>query len=135
MIAYLRGEPGADAVEALLIEGPEPCMAHVVNLCEVYYRAIRLSDEASAASIIEDLKGKGLLIREDLDESFWQSVGRYKADMKSVPLADCFVVALARRTGAEAVTADYPDFEPIKERGICRVKFIRPKRPSPGQAS
>jgi predicted nucleic acid-binding protein len=135
MIAYLRGETGADIVEALLVEDAEPCMAHVINLCEVYYLAIRLSDEASAASIIEDLKSKGLVVREDFDQSFWQTVGRYKAVMRSVPLADCFVAALANRTGAEAVTTDHDDFGPIKERGICRVTFIRPKRQTPGQAS
>ncbi len=125
MIAYLRGEPGADVVEALLVEDTEPCMAHVVNLCEVYYRAIRLSNEASAASAIEDLKSKNLIVRDDFDESFWRTVGRHKAEMTSVPLADCFVVALANRTNAEAVTTDYDDFGPIKKQGICRVKFIR----------
>lgn len=135
MIAYLRGETGADTVEALLIEDTAPCMAHVVNLCEVYYRAIRLSDEASAASIIEDLKSKGLVIRDDLDQSFWQTVGRYKADMKSVPLADCFVAALANRTGAEAITTDHDDFGPIKKQGLCQVRFIRPKRQTPGPTS
>jgi len=38
-----------------------------------------------------------------------------------VPLADCFVVALANRTDAEVVTADHPDFDPIEEQGNCRV--------------
>jgi predicted nucleic acid-binding protein len=125
MIAYLRGEIGADTVEALLVDDAEPCMAHAVNLCEVYYRAMRLSDEGSAASMIEDLKNMGLIVREDLDEPFWRTVGGYKADMRGVPLPDLFVVALANRTDAEAVTADHPDFDPISVQGICRVRFIR----------
>ena len=125
LIAYLRGETGADAVEALLADNAEPCMAHAVNLCEVYYRAIRLSGEGAAASMIEDLKNMGLIVREDLDEWFWRTVGKHKADMRSVPLADCFVVTLANRTDAEAVTADHPDFDPISVQGLCRVRFIR----------
>lgn len=45
--------------------------------------------------------------------------------MSSIPLADCFVVALANRLDADAMTADHPDFDPIAENGICRVTFIR----------
>ncbi len=35
VIAFLRGEEGADAVTSLLLN--EDCMAHAVNLCEIYY--------------------------------------------------------------------------------------------------
>jgi predicted nucleic acid-binding protein len=126
MIAYLRGETGADVVEALLVDNAEPCMAHVVNLCEVYYRAIMRSNKASAASSIEDLKSMGLIVSDDFDEPFWRIVGEYKAHMdNSVPLADCVVAALADRIDAEAVTADHPDFERIEAQGLCRVRFIR----------
>jgi hypothetical protein len=34
-------------------------------------------------------------------------------------------VALAERNGAEVVTADRGDFEPVARSGVCRVKFIR----------
>lgn len=125
MIAYLRGEPGADEVESRLEDDSELCVAHAVNLCEVYYKAHRRSGEAGASSAIQALKTMGLLVRQDLDESFWRDVGRHKAIIDSVPLADCFVVALANRLDAEAVTADHPDFDPIKERGVCKVMFIR----------
>lgn len=126
IIAYLRDEPGANEVEARLEDDSESCVAHAVNLCEVYYKAISFSsDEESAVSAIQDLKAEGLVVREDLDEAFWLEVGRYKANIMSLPLADCFVVALTNRLDAEAVTADHPDFDPIKERGICRVAFIR----------
>jgi predicted nucleic acid-binding protein len=125
MIAYLRDEPGADTVEDALTNDEQPCVAHAVNVCEVYYRAVRRSDETKAASAIEDLVGMGLVVRDDLDADFWIAVGNYKASMPSVPLADCFVVALANRLDAEALTADHPDFDPIAKQGICRVTFIR----------
>jgi predicted nucleic acid-binding protein len=126
MIAYLRDETGADIVQDLLFDNTELCMAHAINLCEVYYKLVRYTDEDGVRSAIQDLlEAKGLVVREDLDEAFWIDVGRHKAAIGSVPLADCFVVALANRTDAEVVTADHPDFDPMEEQGLCRVKFIR----------
>lgn len=125
ILAYLRGEPGAGAVQDLLSDDDEPCVIHAVNMCEVYYSAVRRSDTAGAAEVIQDLAGTGLVVREDLDTEFWKDVGDIKAHMPSLPLADCFVVALAIRLDAHAVTADHADFDPIQEQDICRVTFIR----------
>ena len=100
-------------------------MAHAINLCEVYYKLRRYEAEDEVRSAMQEFSNYGLLVREDLDETFWLDVGNHKAAMKSVPLADCFVVTLAKRADAEAVTADHPDFDPIVEQGICRVSFIR----------
>jgi uncharacterized protein with PIN domain len=125
MIAYLRGETGADEVESRLEDDAEPCVAHAINLCEVYYKAIGRSGVDAAESVVQDLREQGLVVREDLDEAFWRSVASYKATMNHLPLADCFVVALANRIDAEALTADHPDFDPIAERQLCRVTFIR----------
>jgi predicted nucleic acid-binding protein len=123
MIAYLRDEDGAEVVEGHLV-GDEKCMTHAVNLCEVYYDFIRAEDEDTAKSAIEDLKGDGLVVRDDIEESFWQEVGRYKAANR-VSLADCFAIALANRNDARVVTSDHHEFDPIKEQGICEVEFIR----------
>ena len=110
-------------------------IVHAVNLCEVYYRTIRTSDEGYAMSALADLKQFGLIVRDDFDEAFLLTVGRHKAKMRSVPLADFCAAELANRTGAEVVTADHDDFGPIREQGICRVRFIRPKRQTPDPAS
>jgi uncharacterized protein with PIN domain len=125
MIAYLRGEPGADELESRLQDDSEPCVTHAINMCEVYYKAVRRSGVDAAESAIQDLQDQGLVVREDLDKAFWRDVGQHKANVSSIPLADCFVVALANRLDAEAMTADHPDFDPIAERGLCRVAFIR----------
>ena len=134
IIAYLRGEPGADTVEDLLANDDELCMVHAINLCETFYKMRRHADESEVLSALQDFSDR-IVVRTDFDQPFWLDVGRYKAPMRSTPLADCFVVALANREGAEAVTADYEDFEPIQAQGLCRVRFIRPKRQSPDQAS
>ncbi len=100
--------------------------AHAINLCEVYYKAVRrCSGVGAAESAVQDLRDQGLVVREELDEAFWREVGQHKASVSSIPLADCFVVALANRLDADAMTADHPDFDPIAENGICRVAFIR----------
>jgi PIN domain nuclease of toxin-antitoxin system len=37
IIAFLKGEAGADVVENALLDRGSQCMAHAINLCEVYY--------------------------------------------------------------------------------------------------
>lgn len=124
MIAYLRGEEGADVIEAHL-KGTEECVAHSVNLCEVYYDFVRAGGEKTAKSAIRDLEDEGLSARADLDPAFWQEVGRLKGTLGRISLADCFAVALTNRIGARVATTDHHEFDRIANEGICRVEFIR----------
>jgi PIN domain nuclease of toxin-antitoxin system len=124
IVAFLRSEPGAEIVKELLIVDPPRCMVHAVNLCEVYYGFLSRSDEAAAALAIETVRSIGVIVREDMDDAFWQQAGRYKARFR-IPLADAFALSLADRFGAEVVTSDRGDFEPIAESGAYRVTFIR----------
>jgi PIN domain nuclease of toxin-antitoxin system len=125
MIAYLRGEPGADVVEALLLDKNNSCVAHAVNICEVFYDFMRAADENAAHTAIADLESMGLVVREDMDSQFWQQAGKYKATIKKVSLADCFAMALTNRIQANLYTSDHHEFDPIAASGICSVKFIR----------
>ena len=100
-------------------------MAHAINLCEVYHKFMKWGSKNEAKTAIQDLQAEGLVIREDLDESLWLAAGDLKATMRELPLADCFLVALANRIGSEAVTADHLDFDPVASRGFCQVRFIR----------
>ncbi len=124
MIAYLKDEDGAEVVERYLA-GDEECIAHLVNLCEVYYEYLRDEDEEAATSVIEDLKGDGLEVRDDLDEPFWREVGRLKATPVRISLADCFLIALSNRTAARVVSSDHHELDAVAEQGICEVEFIR----------
>src|SRR6185437_7845577 len=103
--------------------GADSCIAHAINLCEVYYDFFRSSDEATAKSAIADLEDLGLIVREDMDRAFWQEVRRYKATNK-VSLADCVAIALANRAGGEVATSDHHEFDAIAMGGVCRVRFI-----------
>jgi PIN domain nuclease of toxin-antitoxin system len=124
LIAYLRGEVGAAIVDALLRDPKAECLIHAVNLCEVYYQLIRDSDEASARQVIVDLKAAGLIVRNDMDEHCWQSVGQLKA-RGGISLADCFCITLAIRVSGEVVTSDHREFDPLVPLGLCPILFIR----------
>jgi PIN domain nuclease of toxin-antitoxin system len=124
MIAYLRQEPGAPVVDATVRDPAHLCLAHAVNLCEVFYDFLRVTDETTAEAAIQDLFSVGVQCREDLDAPFWKDVGRLKAP-GGVSLADCFCVALARRFHATVLTSDHNEFDPVAAQGLCVVQFIR----------
>ncbi len=124
LLAYLRSEKGAEVVEVLLMDGETECHAHAVNLCEVYYDTVREFGRTRALAAVELLMQAGANLRDDMDPDYWQSVGDYKAP-GGVSLADCFCIALSNRLGADVVTADRHEFEPLAAKGVCTPKFIR----------
>lgn len=124
IIAYLRDEEGADAVEAVLIDDND-CVVHAINLCEVYYDCVRRDGIARADTLIEDLVSSGLVTRDDMDTRLWKSAASFKADLARVSLADCFAMALTHRLNAELVTSDHREFDPIAVQGLCPIRFIR----------
>jgi len=124
MIALLLQEPGEDVVWAHLLEKEATCLAHSMNLCEVFYNFYRESGEAAATGAIEDLKWLGILERNDLDEEFWREVGILKGTHR-VSLADCCAVALTKRVGGTLLTSDHHEFDQLATLGICPITFIR----------
>jgi predicted nucleic acid-binding protein len=124
MVAYLAGEPGALVVDSLLNDPNALCYAHVVNLCEVFYDALRTTSERQARQTIADLYAAGVMERRDLSRPFWHSVGRLKA-RGGISIADCFGIALAQKLGGEIVTSDHHEFDPLVPLGIVAIRFIR----------
>jgi PIN domain nuclease of toxin-antitoxin system len=124
MLAYLRAEPGGNLVREIIVDSDEVCIAHSVNLCEVYYDMIRGADRATAEAAVGDLLAAGVVERPDMDPDFWRAAGSIKAGGR-ISLADCFCIALAQRVSGEVVTSDRKEFQPILARGLCAVHFIR----------
>ena len=125
MIAFLRDEPGANVVENLLADPSQPCVAHSINLCEVYYDFIRTVGVRRARAALNDLGKIGVKSRRDISRDFCDDVGELKGTIKRVSLADCFAIALARKLDAEIVTSDHHEFDAIAQAKWCRVRFIR----------
>lgn len=125
MIALANNELGADVVAGLLDDPQHECCAHAINLCEVYYDAIRRSSEAQARKLITELSGLGVIERRDLDAVFWQQAGRLKAVHRRVSLADCCALALTLRLGGELVTSDHHELDALAAAGVCPINFFR----------
>ena len=124
MIAFLRGEPGADVVENALLDATSDCMVHAINLCEVFYDFYRDSGESAAKGAIADLSTVGVTERDDFSQTFWMEVGRLKAQGK-ISLADCFAITLTNRTGGTLLTSDHHEMARIVAAGLCNIAFIR----------
>ena len=84
MVAYLSGEPGAKVVDTLLNDPDAVCYAHSINLCEVFYDAIRKTTVAQARQTIVDLRAAGVIERRHLSRRFWQRVGRHCPEYESL---------------------------------------------------
>lgn len=125
LIAFLGMEQDALIVRQALRDVSSACYAHAVNLCEVYYHVVRVRDVPTANRAIQLLTAAGVIVREDMDVTFWQDAGRLKARLVRVSLADCYCLALARRTGSDVLTADHHEFDALVPQGICPIRFIR----------
>ena len=124
IIAFLREETGGDFVCDILDNHPENCTVHAVNLCEVFYDAVRKSGEDEARAVLSDLENIGLVVSRDLNTEFITDVGLIKAKNK-LSLADAFAVALAKHYKAEFITSDHHELDTIAKAGKCRIRFIR----------
>jgi predicted nucleic acid-binding protein len=129
LIAFLRGEQGSDIIEWYFVDESQTCVAHAVNISEVYYVFARDCGEAVASQAVEDLRSTGLVVCEEMDDALIRSAAFLKAklaqDGYQISLADCYAAALAKRVGATVVTSDHREFEPVAVRGFCPVKFFR----------
>ncbi|MEJ7710505.1 MAG: hypothetical protein WKF84_11715 [Pyrinomonadaceae bacterium] len=76
MIAYLNNEPGADVVEAALIDPANFCYAHASNLLRGFLYLAPSGGETAADNAIADLAKIGVNARDDFDEMF----GKMPAD-------------------------------------------------------
>jgi PIN domain nuclease of toxin-antitoxin system len=129
MLALLRDEDGADRVQNLLDDADVPKFAHAVNLCEVFYDALKSTDVTGAEVSMAALRDEGIVERNDMDAAFWRDVATLIAQQRAaghrLALGDAFGVALARREDADFVTADRAELESMQAAGIARITFIR----------
>ena len=124
MIAYLRGETGGDMVAALLSDPDAECIAHSVNLCEVYYDNIRAVGIQRAKQVNLSLYADGVVESRVLNRDFWQRVGEHKA-RGAIALPDCFCISVAQLVNGEVVTSDHKEYDQIASLNVVPVLFIR----------
>lgn len=126
MIAYLKGEPGADIVANLLKDNTLMRFAHGLNVSEVYYNVLKTSDQSTAQAAIGMLVTDGITIRNDFDDRLWKGAATWQAGLLPKPsLADCLCLEFALRVNGQVVTCDHLHFDRVANDSICPVHFIR----------
>lgn len=128
LIAFLRDESGAAAVEAMLVsaalESEGLCYVHLLNVIEVFYDTHRQTGEAAAQLALAEMASAGVITRADMDDALWQDAARLKSTFRRVSLADCLGLALARRLDADFLTGDRHELEALQSAGVCSITFI-----------
>lgn len=124
MIAFLTNEPGAEVIEDILTEPGAICLAHAINLCEIWYQAFRQSGEAVADQTVNTLGSIGIATRADFDTAFWREAGKLKGSYR-MSLADALGLALALRVGGEFITSDHHELDPVAATGLYSITFFR----------
>ena len=125
-IAYIRKEEGGDKLQALLKNHNNRFFMHSVNLGEVYYDSLRVSDEKEPRELFEDIAKLPINIIWTLDIPFIELVGKYKTSHR-ISYADSFVLALAEREDAVVISTDHHEFDAIEQEGKLSFYWLREK--------
>lgn len=115
LIAYFRDEPGAEAMENLLISASRKegfLYMTDVNYAEVKYSILKKDGAGAWADAARILQGLPLQFCSTT-RALADSAADFKARFK-LSLADAFAAALAREKKAELVTGD-PEFKPLEK--------------------
>ena len=124
VIAYLRQEPGAEVLKALIEQSTTFLAMHVCNLGEVYYDFFRDSGLSTAQTAWTNTLALPLTLRRDADDAFFQRVGVIKVE-DGVSFADAFALALAERLNVPLVSTDHHEFDAIEQKGHFRFLWLR----------
>lgn len=115
LIAYFRDEPGAEAMEILLLNaGRNDTPLHMtdVNYAEMKYSIVKKDGVKAWEQAAKILLGLPIDFH-----STNRALADHAADLKSrfnISLADAFAAALAKEKKAELVTGD-PEFKPLEK--------------------
>ncbi len=113
LIAYFRDEPGAEAMENLLVTaGKKDTPLHMtdVNYAEVKYSIVKKDGAEAWAEAAKILQGLPIDFHST-NRALADTAADFKARFK-ISLADAFAAALAKEKKAGLVTGD-PEFKPL----------------------
>ena len=123
LIAYFRDEPGAEAMENILVTaGKKDSPLHMtdVNYAEVKYSIVKKDGAKAWEEAAKILQGLPIDFHPT-NRALADSAADFKARFK-MSLADAFAAALAKEKKAELITGD-PEFKAL-EREI-RVTWLK----------
>jgi ribonuclease VapC len=115
LIAYFRDEPGAEAMENLLVTAARkdtPLHMTDVNYAEVKYSIVKKDGPAAWEETAKVLQGLPIDFHST-SRALADTAADFKARFK-MSLADAFAAALAKEKKAELVTGD-PEFKALEK--------------------
>jgi ribonuclease VapC len=115
LIAYFRDEPGAEAMESLLVSaGKKDSPLHMtdVNYAEVKYSIVKKDGAEAWEEAAKILQGLPIDFHST-SRPLADTAADFKARFK-MSLADAFAAALAKEKKAELVTGD-PEFRALEK--------------------
>lgn len=115
LIAYFRDEPGAEAMETLLVAaGKKDSPLHMtdVNYAEVKYSIVKKDGAEAWAEAAKILQGLPIDFHST-NRALADIAADFKARFK-ISLADAFAAALAKEKKADLVTGD-SEFKPLEK--------------------
>lgn len=124
MLAFLRGEPGCEHVLASLLSDEVHCLAHAMNVCEIYYDILRSDGESAAETALQKLEESGVEVRSDMSPDFWRRIAHRKAKGR-VSLADCCGLVLTEVVNGDFLSTDHHELDRIAVVGDVKIVFIR----------
>jgi predicted nucleic acid-binding protein len=123
LIAYFRDEPGAEAMENLLVAaGKKDSPLHMsdVNYAEVKYSILRKDGAKAWTAAANVLQGLPIDFH-GINRVLANMAADFKARFK-ISLADAFAAALAKEKKAQLVTGD-PEFKSLEKE--IRISWLR----------
>lgn len=123
LIAYFRDEPGAEAIENLLVSaGKKDSPVHMtdVNYAEVKYSIVKKDGTVAWEEAAKVLQGLPIEFHST-SRALAETAADFKARFK-IRLADAFAAALAKERKAELVTGD-PEFKPLDKQ--IKIEWLK----------
>jgi PIN domain nuclease of toxin-antitoxin system len=124
VMAYVRQEPGAEVLKALIERPPTVLAMHVCHLGEVYDDFFREDGLTAAQTAWTHTPALPLELWREADDAFIQRVGLMKVEER-VSFADAFALALTERLSIPLVTTDHHEFDAVERKGHFRFLWLR----------
>jgi len=127
LIALLNREHGCEEINHLLLKAEleeiSVCI-NIVNLLEVYYDRINISNLERANIFLETIYNSSIEILEWQNKEIVKNAGILKANYK-MSLADSFALSTAIYRQATIITADHHEFDKVEQNENISFLWIR----------
>jgi len=123
LIVFMQKEPGFNKISAILKNPKNVILMHAVNFGEVYYDALKTSNEAGI-KLLELIKQLPIKIQWNIDLNTIEIAGRLKINYR-MSLADSYVLALAQINNAQVVSTDHHEFDAVEKNTNMKFFWLR----------